>query len=734
MLRSLAIRILPLILWLGVPGPAPAAVPAGDGGPIMAHLAETPIVIDGRLDETAWQQAPISREFITFHPVYAQPLGLDTDIWTAYSGKYLYFAFRCHDNQPGQIKTSIAKRDSSSSDDWIGVVLDPLDNRQSSVEFYVNPSGCQTDGLTSAVDGANFDTSPDYVWESASRIAADGYTVEMAIPLESLRYKSGERVRMGIIFMRHVTRLGMMGAWPEMKAGESQFNAMIPIEYRNLRKGLLLEVLPNFTLNRDTVRESTGEWGEGTTDSLLGVSLKYGLTSSVTAEATIRPDFSQVESDAFQVEVNQRYPVFYVEKRPFFMEGTNAIDFGLVAAGMMPAAVYSRNIAEPEWAAKLSGTAGKNLFAVLAAAERPAETGAGQDRAFWGIARFKRSLGSDNSIGMLYSGRYAGSDRNSVIGADLQYRFFGNLRLTASGLFSSTQLPAADKAENGLGLNAMLQYGVRALDAFLAYERYSADFAMASSFLMRRDFEQLQFFLGPNLTTGEGRPSAWVKRVQLYARGSWIHDFGTQMNDRLLQTGMNIYTRWNGTLKLEYRDGRESWNGSRFRRNSVYALAALRPWTWLSLQADANLGDRVYYDPSAPFPGRGRTLSFAAVVQPGVHANFSLELLHDALDRRPADGGERVYALNIANLTVAYQFNRFFLLRGALRYNDFERDLATDFLASFTLIPGTVIHLGYGSLYQGNVRPDDGWQHGSGRLLNMKNSLFFKVSYLWRVR
>jgi hypothetical protein len=414
------------------------------------------------------------------------------------------------------------------------------------------------------------------------------------------------------------------------------------------------------------------------------------------------------------------------------MEGTNAIDFGLVAGGMMSAAVYSRNIADPDWAAKVSGTAGKNLFAVLAADERLPETAAGSGHALWGVARFKRSLGSDNSVGMLYSGRYAGDDKNSVLGADLQYRFFGQLRLTASGLFSSSQLPGAEKAGNGLGLNAMLQYGVRALDASLAYERYSADFAMASSFLMRRNFDQLQLSLGPNLTPRDGRLASWLKRVQPYVRGSWVRDFGTQMNDRLLKTGVNVFTKWSGLLKLEYRQGREAWNGLYFRNNSAYALAILQPWGWLYLQASANLGDRIYYDPQAPFPGSGRTLGFAAVVQPGVHINMSLELLHDALDRRPVDGGERVYALNIANLTATYQFNRFFLVRGALRYNDYERNLSTDFLASFTLIPGSVIHLGYGSLYESKAWRDNDWQPGNGRLLNMKNSLFFKVSYLWR--
>ncbi len=721
--------LVPIVLVFLLAGTIAAA---GDDMTIIAQKVEAPIKIDGSLKEAAWQHPPLSVKFVSFSPMFGKTMDLATDIWIAYSGETLYFAFKCHDDRPGEIKTSIAKRDNNGMDDWIGVILDPMDNRQSSVELYVNPSGCQADGVTSAVNGWAFSYAPDWVWESAGRIDPEGYTVEIALPLDSLRFKSGEQVRMGIMFMREFHRLGAMGAWPEIKPGESEFNAMIPVEYRGLRKELTIEVLPNFTLGRNTARAGAGAWGDGETDTRLGVSLKYGVTSSVTAEATIRPDFSQVESDAYQVEVNQRYPVFYVEKRPFFMEGMDSFGFGLVSNPMMSAAVYTRNIADPEWAAKVSGTAGRTLFAVLAADESLPEADPGSDHALWGIARFKRSLGSDNSVGMLYSGRYAGDDRNSTLGADLQYRFFRNLRLTASGLFSRSRLPGDEKAGDGLGLNAMLEYSVPTLDSYLTYERYSAGFAMASSFLLRRNFDKLQFFLGPNLIPRKGPLASWLLRVQPFVRGFRTHDLETQMNDHLVRTGVTIYTKLNGTLRLEYRRGREAWKGVYFRDNTVSTLAVLQPWRWLYLQASANLGDRIYYDPEAPFPGRGRTLGFTTIIQPGAHVNVNLELLHDSLRRRPAGGGGQVYALNIANLTAAYQFNRFFLVRGSLRWNDNERNLLTDFLASFTLIPGTVIHLGYGSLYESKVWRDDGWQLTNGRLLNMRNSLFFKVSYLWR--
>ncbi len=720
--------ILFLTLLLGA-----CALAAADAAPttIEAVRIDEPVTVDGVLDDAAWQRPPLTGEFVTFSPMLGRPLGVATDIWVAYSGRHLYFAFMCHDGQPGQIKTSITKRDAGGRDDWIGVILDPLDNRQSSFEYYVNPSGCQTDGLTSAVNGADIDLSPDWVWQSAARVGSGGYAVEVAIPLESLRYKSGERVRMGVIFMRNVPHLGAMGSWPGMKAGESQFNAMAAVEYRGLRKEFAFEALPAFTASSDRGRADGGGWGERDTAARLGVSLKYGVTSSITAEATVRPDFSQVESDAFQVEVNRRYPVLYSEKRPFFMEGTNAIDFGLVSNGMMSAAVYTRRIVDPDWAAKVSGTAGRTLFAVLAADE--SLPGGDGGHAFWGVGRFKLALGGDDSLGLLYSGRYAGDDRNSALGADLQYRLLANLRLTASAIYSRTELPGGE-GQDGSGLNAMLQFAVPELDASLAYERYSANFSMASAFLVRTNFDQLQFFLGPNLLPKDPRPDAFLKRVQPYVRGLRLHDFATGLNDTLLRGGVTFYTRWNGALRLEYRAGREAWLWSRYRSNAFYALAEMQPRTWLYLGASANIGDRIYYDPLVPYPARGRTLSFAVILQPGARASLSLELLHDALRRRPAEGGASVYSLAIANLAAAYQFNRFFFVRAALRWNDYDRDLLTDLLASFTLIPGTVVHLGYGSSFQGREWRDGEWQVREGRLTNMKNSLFFKASYLWRFK
>jgi hypothetical protein len=709
-----------------------------EGKIIVPDEAAESITIDGDLNENIWKQPPISEDFSTVSPLFGERLGQQTSVWMAYDDRHLYFAFKCHDAEPTKIKTSIAKRDTIARDDWVGVIIDTMENRQTSYEFYVNPGGIQEDALTSAVNGWSYDNSPDFVWESAGKIVADGYQVELSIPLESIRFKSGKEVKMGIIFMRNISRLGKTGAWPEVKAGQTQFNAMADVIYRGLESKLRLEILPNFVYSRNMEREDGGAWGDSNNSTNIGVSLKYGITSAITSEATINPDFSQVESDAFQVLVNQRYPVFYSEKRPFFMEGMDVFDFGLISQGMMVSAIHTRRIVDPSWAAKLSGTSGKMAFTLLAANDNaPGEPGAVEinpyegKNTFWGIARAKYSLGSDNSLGILYSGRYFAGGKNNVLGADLQYRFFKNVRLKMSYLYSNTREPDQEAVQTGNGLNAMLEYSTQKINAFAAYERYSQDFLMYSAFQNRTGIGRGILYVGPNFYL-KTKQFSWLQIIQPYFQYSSLHDLGTGMDDTSQVLGLNMFFTPSGFLGAEYRDEKEAWLGQLYNQKYVSANGNIQLFKWLLLRASYRYGDQIYYDPLEPSLSTGKTYTLGFVLQPGVRLSLSFQFLRSTLSRKSDD--QKLYSIDILNLLATYQFNKYFFLRGAVRLDDYQEKLLTDFLASFTLIPGTVIHLGYGSLYEKKAWEDNRWVPGQDRFLNVRNGLFFKVSYLWRIQ
>jgi len=714
-----------------------AATPVRPDAIIQPIRVTNEIRIDGHLDEDVWSGPGIHETFKTFNPTFGDDFDEETIVWTAYDDYALYFAFKCMDSMPDQIKSSMSKRDSINRDDWVGIVLDSLGNLQSTYEFYVNPHGIQLDGITSAVNAWTFDPSPDFVWDSAAVRTDYGHSVEIRIPLKSIRFVSGESVPMYVMFLRKLTRTGRMACWPEIAAGQNQFQYMVPIVYENLENRLNLEILPSLAYNRTQQRADNESWAPAEDDVNLGISVKYGITSSIVAEATVNPDFSQIESDAFQVEVNQRYPVFYNEKRPFFMEAADVLDFAIVRSGMMLSTIHTRNIADPDWAGKISGTAGRLRFAGLVASDaapgRAWETGVNPhegDDSFWGVFRTKYSMGGDNSLGLLFTSHSFNGDRNRVAGIDYQYRPLNSLRLTTSFMGSATRSDGDEEEQNGTGINAMVEYGSRKIETWLSFERYDKEFQMDTAFLMQTAVSRTQLFVGPN----HYFESNVLRRLQPYFRYLNQEDLYTGLDDQERAYGLTLYTTRNGFFRYQFRDDREHWAGMTFKEQFSFFFAQIQVFNWLFVSGSYRVGDRIYYHPVSPVCGDGKELDLNLMFQPSDELALDFEYIHQVLDRPGELGGENLYDIGILNFRTTYQFNRYFFIRAALRYNGYDRRMVTDFLASYTLRPGTVLHVGYGSLYENRTWADGHWAPGDGHMEEMQRTLFFKVSYLWRSR
>lgn len=704
-------------------------------GVIIPDVVTGGITVDGELNEAEWKLPAIDKEFKTISPTYGEPLGRATKIWAAYDKKNLYFAFKCFDPEPHKIKTSISRRDNISRDDFVGIQLDASGGKQTRYDFYINPNGIQEDAVSSSVSVDGPDKSPDFVWDSAGKITPEGYQVEVRIPLKSIRYQAGKTVKMGIIFLRQISRLGTRGAWPEIQPGQTSFNYMATLSYKDLKSGLKLELLPNFTFSSNQERRDPKSWATET-DTNIGMAVKYGITSSITTEATVNPDFSQVESDTFQVEVNQRYPLFYSEKRPFFMESKEILDFGVVKWGMMPVPIHTRLIVDPGWAAKFSGSSGKMNFAFLAANDRspgrPWDSGVNPNdgkSAFFGIVRAKYNIGSDNSIGILYSGRHFAGSSNNAAGVDLKYRLSKNIRSGISYLYSATRETEDGPRREGNAWNAMVEYRTPAFFSMVAYERYDTDFYMSTAFLNRGGIDRWIIGAGPTFNT-KIKKLPWLKGIMPYAYYLGMHDLETKMNDTARLLGLVLNFAPMGMFNLEYYNEDEAWAGQLYHKNYFVGIGQIQLFKWLHLNGDFTLGDSIYYDSQDPFLGDGSNFSVGATVQPGIKLNISFNYLHSDLRRQK----EKVYSVNIYNFRTTYQFNKYFFLRGILRYDSYREKLLTDFLASFTLIPGTVVHLGYGSLYSKDrwIPGQNRWVPGAADFIEMKRGLFFKASYLWR--
>ena len=335
--------------------------------------AAQPPTIDGALDDATWAQTPPmpTGQWASYNPSRGDrmPDVYRTDVRIAYDDRNIYFAFHCRDNEPDKIRTNIAKRDSAFNDDWLALSLDSAGTGQAAYHLFSNPSGSQMDALNTSASGEQFDA--DMVWYSAAKTTSDGYTVEVQIPLQTLRFKGGDAVRMGLLFFRKVSRIGVSYSWPEMLPGQWVFDRPAHLVFSNLQPRRLVEVLPSATYNVSQTRADESRWNSAEGKYNFGASGKFGITSGITLDGTINPDFSQVESDAFQVQVNQRFPVFFSEKRPFFMEGMGLFNIAGAGGGdgNMRTAVHTRKIVDPIFGSKLTGTIGKTTFGVLNAAD-----------------------------------------------------------------------------------------------------------------------------------------------------------------------------------------------------------------------------------------------------------------------------------------------------------------------------------------------------------------------------
>src|SRR5215831_10184784 len=411
----------------------------------IARAVEPP-KIDGILNDEVWNREPLPLgEWVAYNPLRGGRADQRTEVRIAYDDRYLYFAFHCFDTEPDKIRTTISRRDTAFNDDWIALSLDSAGTGQTAYHLFVNPSGVQMDALNTSASGEQFEA--DLLWDSVGKVTDDGYIVEIRLPLQTIRFSGGEHVQMGIIFFRKISRTGVSYSWPEMPPGTWVFENHAHLVFDNLKQPRLIEVLPTITFGVSQTRASRVEWNPAVKKADVGFSAKYGITSNVTLDATINPDFSQVESDAFQVQVNQRFPIFYSEKRPFFMEGMGLFNVaGTGGDGNMRTSVHTRHIINPLWGSKLTGTEGKLTFGLLNASDKsPEDIGnrgdlvAGQHK-FFTIARTNYSLGGSNYVGAILTDTEHAGRHNRVEGGDISVKFSPPQQFTATILSSQTGL------------------------------------------------------------------------------------------------------------------------------------------------------------------------------------------------------------------------------------------------------------------------------------------------------
>jgi len=692
--------------------------------PLSPYKTDTPPVIDGVLDDPVWKVAPSETGFKTYHPDYGKDMPENTVVYYAYDQENIYFAFRCFDSQPNKIKASVAARDTIRPEDWICINLCTFNDQQSLYALYVNALGIQAD---SKFEGNQEDFSVDIVWYSAGKIDAEGYAIEMRIPFKSIRYARKEPVEMGIIFERMISRLSQSGTYPPLDPvqGMNFLTQTRTLLFTGIKHYTLLEILPAVTYSGGSALEG-GALKAQKGEAAPSLTAKYGLTSQLIMDGTVNPDFSQVESDAGQVDFNLRYSLYYPEKRPFFLEGQEKFFFaGYQDGDPLGAVVYTRSIIDPLLGIKLNGKVSPKdaVASIYAMDELP--SGEAQDFAHFAIVRYKHSLSEDGHLGGFLTGRFEGSHSNSVAGADGQIRLTPSSMFSFHGFLSQTKPGSSEESCDGHALGLHYLYSTRNWVLLAAFQDLSEDFDTEVGYLMRNGLTRLKLGAMPMLYP----KSKLILRIDPMVHSTQIRDKFSGLYETDNSFDLRFLMPRNTSVTVGGKYATEVYLGRRFDRSSVRIVANSYLSKSLTLGASYRYGGKIRYVDD-PFQGRGTDAQLAAAYLPSENLRFDLSLTYVDFTRSAESVKEFDYTIVRSRNT--YQVNKYLFFRAIIEYNSFRKRLMTDFLASFTYIPGTVVHIGYGSLYE-KIAWRDGDYVSADRFLESKRGFFFKASYLWRL-
>ncbi len=691
----------------------------------------TPPLIDGKLDDKVWKEAiPISG-FKSFAPDFGKDGSEKTIAYAAYDNENLYFAYYCFDKEPEKIKSSIGSRDNIRADDWVCINLDSFNDHQSLYAFYVNPFGTQTDSRFSA--GIE-DFSADFVWYSAGNLVPDGYTVEIQIPLKSIRYSKSDPTVMSIYFERYISRRIEHDSYPELDPakGMAFLTQMTPLVYSGLKHYTLFELLPAFTYSQK-YKLNSGTLEKNQDKGEFSLTTKYGITSDLILDGTYNPDFSQIEADAGQVDVNLRSALYYPEKRPFFQEGSEIYNIAATQSSEIDpirSFVHTRTIVNPLTGVKLSGKLWtKNTIASMYAADELPfeESQLNGDYAHVPVIRYKRAFNDDGYVGGIFTGREMKDHFNRVAGIDGMVRISEGSTIEWNGLFSSTKLRTNSDQLTGHTFGLRYNYDTRNLYIDLTSKEISENFNTETGYITRTGVLYFTGLLRPKFYP----QSETLQRIDTELFSAQTQDKPSGQWETFNHLSAQVFFLGALSAKIKHSYSTEIFAGEKFKTGGTQIFLGGQLIKELSFTLIYRRANAIYYS-QAPYQGYSNRATVNMTLQAGENIESSTSFIFSNFYRD--SDSQLIYEYPILRERLTYQFNKYLFLRGVIEYNKYKRQFLTDLLVSFTYVPGTVIHLGYGSLYLRTA-----WNEHENRYVDNENFLqsqrgfFFKMSYLWRM-
>ena len=702
-------------------------------------------------------------------PKDGAPISQKTQVYLGYTDKNLYVVCVCFDSEPDKIRARLVRREAINDDDQFGFVLDTFHDRQHGLFFYVNPLGVQQDGIWT--ENQQPDYSYDMLWNSAGKLTGRGYVAWFEIPFRSLRFPSHPEQDWGLFFERDVPRNSEYAFYPHISNNNQGFLAQETEAdgLKEISSGRNMSFIP-YLSGRAFRSLDDRDPEHPYFDSVKlrvspGLDSKIVLKDSLVFDTTINPDFSQVESDSPQVTVNQRFEVFFPEKRPFFLENSNYFTTPVNL-------VFTRRILAPEYGIRLTGKLGPWSLGTLFADDKgPGELVAPWDplaghKAYYGVFRLNHDIGKESSVGLIYTDRELNTvpgetectdnpcivSSNRVGGVDARFKFNSKWVATVQVMNSHTEFNDGTH-KGGPSYDSYFERSSRNLEFNGWYQDTTPGFETDTGFFRRPDIRRYTQFALYRFRH-EGKLLQW-HGPSLYTSNAWDHS-GTRLewfgntNYRFILQGQ---TDFGGYANLGHERLRP-WDYGTLTSNKDYAhhhggfwfdYGRFKP---VILSAEANWGTDTNYDPAVgpPMLAKSGFAQVFATVRPV--KGLTIENTYLLTRLRNLVTNENIFNNHIIRSKWNYQFTRELSLRVIGQYNAVlsNPDLSSlvrakqfngDVLLTYLLHPGTAVYVGYNSDLQ-NIDPSLGVDPNGNLLrlpehfINDGRTVFVKVSYLFR--
>ncbi len=707
---------------------------------------DLPVQLDGRLDEPAWRDALVFGLPYETRPGENVEAPVRTECRLFYSPSHLYYGCHAYDPAPERLRARYADRDLSfPSDDAIGIALDPFNSKNRAFIFDVNPLGVQIDRVFTEASQRS-DQTWNAIWDSAGRVVEDGYVVEVAIPFSSLRFPKSEGEQVwGFNFRRYIPRevFRRVAITPYDRSNPCLLCQEVElVGFEGVDPGKNLEVTPTLTGIRTSERTDfpDGELESGDPDFDPGLSVRWGFTNNLQLSGTINPDFSQVEADVAQLDVNEQFALFFPELRPFFLEGNDFF-------GTPSRIVFTRTLADPDWGLKLTGKQGRHAIGSFVVRDGqtnflfPGFEGSDSETVdlenTTSVVRYSRDVGGESSrVGMIVTDRRGGDYSNSVAGVDAFLRLTTADSLEVQYLRSETEYPeevARDFDQplgsfDGASLLVSYAHDPRNWSLEASYRDVSDGFRADSGFLRRIDFREAEVEVDYEWF---GDSDHWYTNFEIGSE--WER---TETRDGfLLEDTWGAYAGFQGQLQssvwLEVETGERTFEGVFFDQDAIRLFAFVRPARAFEIGFEIEAGDGIDFDEVRP--GDEREIEVWARTTVGRHFRANLFHTRQELDIEAGN----LFTADLSELRLVYQINSRSFLRLIAQYVQVDRDpdlyselvepstdeLFGQFLFSYKLNARTAVWAGYTANYLDEA--------GSG-LTETGNSVFFKLSYAWQ--